>query len=295
MEFWCSLLELLKKHFHNSAPQTCAECFPSCLFKSFQESPTRHPSLCLFWRISAVWHAVFTVYVSSLKEGEQQAVKARRTFRSSHRGHWNKRLSGSGCWPLWWFLRSDMTVRCTGLTDWRLLTASPAGQVKPPNWDCSRETAFVDLQRPCDSVAECWWYKCHNERGEMEKQGLPKGCQLQHIVRKLKWDHVTYLGLTCQCLGYWDNAIVANVVFFLLLFLLGTSSSSTDSSTRWVTFQDFAVVFVFHYSWFLGCSAGGSRQFRRHIVAWSTRPKADGKLGEVSKLTECLWSFTAKH
>lgn len=30
-------------------------------------------------------------------------------------------------------------------------------------------------------------------------------------------------------------------------------------------------------------------------MALSSRPKADGKLGEVSKLTERFWSFTAKH
>lgn len=57
----------------------------------------------------------------------------------------------------------------------RPLTLSPAGQVKPSNWECNREAAFVDLQRACHSAAECWWYKCYNGQGKMEQQDLSKG------------------------------------------------------------------------------------------------------------------------
>lgn len=142
--------------------------------------PTQSEYACTEEYSRVFWHTVFTVpYVSSLKEWEQQPVRVWWTFRASREGHWNKRLLGSHCWPQWRVWRVIWRRSGQGLIDGRLLTPSPAGQVKPSNWDCSREAAVVNLQRPCHGAAECWWYKCYNSQGKMEQQGLWKGCLLQ--------------------------------------------------------------------------------------------------------------------
>lgn len=194
----------------------------------------------------------FTLYVSSLKGESSSLSNCGEHFEQAMIAIENKAFRQ---WLLasMAVLKSDMTAAVCRSDRWRLLSPSPAGQVKPSNWDCSREAAFVDPQRPCHTTAECWWYKCYSGPGKMEQQGLSKGCLLHLSARVLppstgctilvseaqNFNKIMtrfYNGSKLSVWMLWRVSNVTNMFFFLsfLRYVLGSVSLSTDSSIRWV-------------------------------------------------------------